>query len=76
MFPDNEKDEKGYITLTEEQALALLKQALATREALVNGYLNRYEDHRGTESVVLLLLFTYGVGEGLDDRKEFGWDRL
>lgn len=64
MFPDNEKDEKGYITLTEEQALALLKQALATREALVNGYLNRYEITVGQNQFDALLLFTYGVGEG------------
>lgn len=64
MYPNNPKDENDRITLTEPQARELLKQAMATRAAIVNNYLNRHRISVNQNQFDALLLFTYGVGEG------------
>lgn len=64
LYPDNPKDENGRITLTEPQARELLKQAMTTRAAIVNNYLNRHRLTVNQNQFDALLLFTYGVGEG------------
>ena len=64
MFPNNPKDENGRVTITEEQALELLKSVMDERASIVNNYLNRYKITVNQNQFDALLLFTYGVGEG------------
>ena len=64
MFPNNPKDEDGRVTITEEQALELLKSVMDERASIVNNYLNRHKITVNQNQFDALLLFTYGVGEG------------
>ncbi len=63
MFPNNEKDKNGHVIINEEQALALLKEAMKTRAAIVNSYLNQHRITVNQNQFDALLLFTYGVGQ-------------
>lgn len=62
MFPDNPKDEKGMITLTEEQAEQVLMAELSGCERSVNNYMTRHGLTLNQNQFDALVSFTYNLG--------------